>query len=160
MTASRLKIPLLHNLIFFFCLDSSVAVSPGDQLLHPEKKKTKRDRDAEEDQVDSARANRENSLRNCRTILCVVCCNILMLHKADGTKLSKQNNSVADMCEWRACEIMAELVEGLQSILSLGHRSNSMFPAFLTPTLRNIVISLSRLPLVNSFTRVPPLVSV
>ncbi|XP_053714041.1 huntingtin-like isoform X2 [Synchiropus splendidus] len=60
--------------------------------------------------------------------------------------------------EWRACEIMAELVEGLQSVLSLGHHRNSAIPAFLTPTLRNIVISLSRLPLVNSFTRVPPLV--
>lgn len=63
------------------------------------------------------------------------------------------------MCEWQACEIMAEMVEGLQSILSLGHHRNSAIPAFLTPTLRNIVISLSRLPLVNSYTRVPPLVS-
>ncbi|XP_035993085.1 huntingtin isoform X2 [Fundulus heteroclitus] len=61
-------------------------------------------------------------------------------------------------CEWQACEIMAELVEGLQSILSLGHPRNCAFPAFLTPTLRNIVISVSRLPLVNSYTRVPPLV--
>lgn len=64
------------------------------------------------------------------------------------------------MCEWQACEIMAELVEGLQSILSLGHYRNGVFPAFLTSPLRNIVISLSRLPLVNSYTRVPPLVSV
>lgn len=63
------------------------------------------------------------------------------------------------MLEWKACEIMAELVEGLQSILALGHRRNTVFPAFLTPTLCNIVISLSRLPLVNSYTRVPPLVS-
>lgn len=62
------------------------------------------------------------------------------------------------MCEWQACEIMAELVEGLPSILSLGHRRNAILPTFLTPTLRNIVISLSRLPLVNSYTRVPPLV--
>ena len=54
---------------------------------------------------------------------------------------------------------MAELVEGLQSVLALGHHRNSSIPAFLTPTLRNIVISLSRLPLVNSYTRVPPLVS-
>lgn len=63
------------------------------------------------------------------------------------------------MFEWKACEIMAELVEGLQSVLALGHCRNAVFPAFLTPTLRNIVISLSRLPLVNSYTRVPPLVS-
>ncbi|XP_064871722.1 huntingtin-like [Oncorhynchus nerka] len=53
---------------------------------------------------------------------------------------------------------MAELVEGLQSVLSLGHHRNSGIPAFLTPMLRNIIISLSRLPLVNSYTRVPPLV--
>lgn len=54
---------------------------------------------------------------------------------------------------------MAELVEGLQSVLSLGHHRNGALPAFLTPTLRNVIISLSRLPLVNSHTRVPPLVS-
>ena len=69
-------------------------------------------------------------------------------------------SSVVDLFQWQACEIMAELVEGLQSVLALGHNKNSVFPAFLTPTLRNIVISLSRLPLVNSYTRVPPLVRV
>ncbi|XP_040891595.1 huntingtin isoform X2 [Toxotes jaculatrix] len=112
-----------HTCSLIYCLRLiivAVAVSPGDQLLHPEKKRTRADRDAEGDQVDSAHADH--------------------------------------MCEWQACEIMAELVEGLQSVLALGHRSNSVFPAFLTPTLRNIVISLSRLPLVNSYTRVPPLV--
>ncbi|KAM4585009.1 huntingtin isoform 1-T1 [Odontesthes bonariensis] len=98
----------------------AVAVSPGDQLLHPEKKKTKGERDAERDQVDSENTN--------------------------------------NMCEWQACEILAEMVEGLQSVLSLGHPRNNAFPAFFTPTLRNIIISLSRLPLVNSYTRVPPLV--
>uniref|UniRef100_A0A7N8YPK4 Huntingtin n=1 Tax=Mastacembelus armatus TaxID=205130 RepID=A0A7N8YPK4_9TELE len=96
----------------------AVAVSPGDQLLHSEKKKTKAGRDADSDQFPS----------------------------------------LADMCEWQACEIMGELVEGLQSVLALGHHRNSVLPAFLTPTLCNIVISLSRLPLVNSYTRVPPLV--
>ncbi|XP_055013837.1 huntingtin isoform X4 [Boleophthalmus pectinirostris] len=60
--------------------------------------------------------------------------------------------------EWQSCEIMGELVEGLRSVLTLGHHRNSAIPIFLTPTLRNIVISLSRLPLVNSYTRVPPLV--
>ena len=55
---------------------------------------------------------------------------------------------------------MAELVEGLQSVFALGHHRNAAIPAFFTPTLRNIIISLSRLPLVNSYTRVPPLVSV
>ncbi|XP_077574963.1 huntingtin isoform X4 [Stigmatopora nigra] len=97
----------------------AVAVSPGDQLLIPEKEK-KIARDAEGDEVDSVDAKYE--------------------------------------CEWKACKIMEELVEGLQNILSLGHHQNSAIPAFLTPTLRNIVISIARLPLVNSFTRVPPLV--
>ncbi|KAG7458857.1 hypothetical protein MATL_G00225080 [Megalops atlanticus] len=61
-------------------------------------------------------------------------------------------------CVKRACEVMAELVEALQSILAAGHPRNSRIPAFLTPTLRNVIISLARLPLVNSYTRVPPLV--
>ncbi|MEQ2162765.1 hypothetical protein GOODEAATRI_023128, partial [Goodea atripinnis] len=69
-----------------------------------------------------------------------------------------QLGDVYDKCEWQACEIMAELVEGLQSILCLGHPRNAAFPIFLTPTLRNIIVSISRLPLVNSYTRVPPLV--
>ncbi|XP_041838863.1 huntingtin isoform X2 [Melanotaenia boesemani] len=112
-----------HTCSLIYCLRLiilAVAVSPGDRLLHPEKKKAKGERDADEDQVDSGHVN--------------------------------------NMCEWQACEIMAELVEGLQSVISLGHPRNRAFPAFLTPTLRNIIISLSRLPLVNSYTRVPPLV--
>ncbi|KAJ8269770.1 hypothetical protein COCON_G00123770 [Conger conger] len=66
--------------------------------------------------------------------------------------------STDNVCAQKACSIMAELVEALQSTLSLGHPRNSRIPAFLTPTLRNITISLARLPLVNSYTRVPPLV--
>lgn len=97
----------------------AVAVRPGDELLYSEKK-TKAEREADGDQVDSPHADH--------------------------------------LCEWQSCEIMAELVEGLRNILALGHPRNSAIPSFLTPTLRNIVISLSRLPLVNSYTRVPPLV--
>ncbi|XP_013766969.1 huntingtin [Pundamilia nyererei] len=111
-----------HTCSLIYCLRLiivAVAVSPGDQLLHQEKKMAKGEKD-DGDQVDAAHADH--------------------------------------ICEWQACEIMAELVEGLPSILSLGHRRNSILPTFLTPTLRNIVISLSRLPLVNSYTRVPPLV--
>uniref|UniRef100_A0A4W2FFD3 Huntingtin n=1 Tax=Bos indicus x Bos taurus TaxID=30522 RepID=A0A4W2FFD3_BOBOX len=57
-----------------------------------------------------------------------------------------------------ACGMVAEMVECLPSVLALGHKRNSRTPAFLTPVLRNIVISLARLPLVNSYMRVPPLV--
>ncbi|XP_013013172.2 huntingtin isoform X3 [Cavia porcellus] len=57
-----------------------------------------------------------------------------------------------------ACEMVAEMVESLQSVLALGHKRNSSVPAFLTAVLKNIVVSLARLPLVNSYTRVPPLV--
>uniref|UniRef100_A0A8C3A9I3 Huntingtin n=1 Tax=Cyclopterus lumpus TaxID=8103 RepID=A0A8C3A9I3_CYCLU len=73
-------------------------------------------------------------------------------------RLTPKQSRLINNTTWQACEIMAELVEGLQSILALGHHRNNAFPPFLTPTLRNIVISLSRLPLVNSYTRVPPLV--
>lgn len=58
-----------------------------------------------------------------------------------------------------ACGMVAEMVEALPSVLALGHRRNSSTPAFLTSVLRNIIVSLARLPLVNSYTRVPPLVS-
>lgn len=58
-----------------------------------------------------------------------------------------------------ACGMVAEMVEALPSVLALGHRRNSSTPAFLTSVLRNVVVSLARLPLVNSYTRVPPLVS-
>ncbi|XP_015417051.1 PREDICTED: huntingtin [Myotis davidii] len=57
-----------------------------------------------------------------------------------------------------ACRTVAELVEALPSVLALGHKRNSHMPAFLTSVLRNIVVSLARLPLVNSYTRIPPLV--
>lgn len=57
-----------------------------------------------------------------------------------------------------ACQMMAEMVQALPSVLAPGHKSSSRTPAFLTPMLRNIVVSLARLPLVNSYTRVPPLV--
>ncbi|XP_062991957.1 huntingtin isoform X2 [Elgaria multicarinata webbii] len=56
------------------------------------------------------------------------------------------------------CETAAELVECVQSTLALGHKKNSQIPAFLTPILKNIIISLARLPLVNSYARVPSLV--
>lgn len=57
-----------------------------------------------------------------------------------------------------ACVMVAEMVESLPSVLALGHQRSIDVPAFLTPVLRNIVVSLARLPLVNSYTRVPPLV--
>uniref|UniRef100_A0A8C0WEB4 Huntingtin n=1 Tax=Castor canadensis TaxID=51338 RepID=A0A8C0WEB4_CASCN len=57
-----------------------------------------------------------------------------------------------------ACEMVAEMVESLQSVLALGHKRNKSMPTFLTAVLKNIVVSLARLPLVNSYTRVPPLV--
>uniref|UniRef100_A0A452S207 Huntingtin n=1 Tax=Ursus americanus TaxID=9643 RepID=A0A452S207_URSAM len=58
----------------------------------------------------------------------------------------------------QTCGMAAEMVESLPSVLALGHKRNSSTPAFLTSVLRNIIISLARLPLVNSYTRVPPLV--
>ncbi|KAM4708326.1 huntingtin [Discoglossus pictus] len=57
-----------------------------------------------------------------------------------------------------ACETMAEMVDSLQTVLVFGHKRNINISAFLTPVFRNIIISLARLPIVNGYTRVPPLV--
>lgn len=57
-----------------------------------------------------------------------------------------------------ACEMVTEMVESLQTVLAFGHARNHSIAAFLTPVFKNIIISLARLPLVNSYTRVPPLV--
>ncbi|XP_052401425.1 huntingtin isoform X2 [Carassius gibelio] len=82
-----------------------------------------------------------------------------LLRPERKTEQSEDELDSADkQLEWRCCEIMAELVEGLQSVLALGHHRNKNIPAFLTPTLRNVIISLARLPIVNSYTRIPPLV--
>ncbi|KAM4051264.1 huntingtin isoform 4-T4 [Anomaloglossus baeobatrachus] len=57
-----------------------------------------------------------------------------------------------------ACIMMSEMVDSLQSVLLFGHKRNGNIAAFLTPVFRNIIISLARIPIVNSYTRVPPLV--
>ncbi|CAI9613974.1 unnamed protein product, partial [Staurois parvus] len=57
-----------------------------------------------------------------------------------------------------ACTMMSEMVDSLQTVLLFGHKRNNNIAAFLTPVLRNIIVSLARLPAVNSYTRVPPLV--
>uniref|UniRef100_A0A8D0TIT0 Huntingtin n=1 Tax=Sus scrofa TaxID=9823 RepID=A0A8D0TIT0_PIG len=57
-----------------------------------------------------------------------------------------------------ACRMVAEMVASLPSVLALGRERSSRTPAFLAPVLRNVIVSLARLPLVNSYTRVPPLV--
>ncbi|XP_042638571.1 huntingtin [Orycteropus afer afer] len=82
--------------------------------------------------------------------------------KTNAPKAIRENgvDSNTPQAQWvtAACEMVAEMVEALQSVLAPGHRQSSNTPAFLTPVLRNVVISLARLPLVNSYTRVPPLV--
>lgn len=78
--------------------------------------------------------------------------------RSDQSEDDQLDSASDNRCEWHCCEIMAELVEGLQSVLALGHHRNKNIPAFLTPVLRNVIISLARLPLVNSYTRIPPLV--
>lgn len=64
MSDLRLNISDCHfNNGLTVCLAFLVAVSPGDQLLHPEKKKTRAERDAEGDEVETAHADRKCSLR-------------------------------------------------------------------------------------------------
>ncbi|CAN2388520.1 positive regulation of aggrephagy [Pristimantis euphronides] len=57
-----------------------------------------------------------------------------------------------------ACVMMSEMVDSLQTVLLFGHKRNGNIAAFLTPVFRNIITSLARLPMVSSYTRVPPLV--
>lgn len=57
-----------------------------------------------------------------------------------------------------ACVMMSEMVDSLQTVLLFGHTRNGNIAAFLTPVFRNLIMSLARLPIVNSYTRVPPLV--
>ncbi|XP_062852378.1 huntingtin isoform X2 [Trichomycterus rosablanca] len=80
------------------------------------------------------------------------------LHGGQDSEEDTVDSAPTNLCEQQCCDIMAELVEALRSVLALGHHKNGNIPAFLTPTLRNVIISLARLPLVNSYTRVPPLV--
>ncbi|KAM8804110.1 huntingtin [Rhynchonycteris naso] len=82
--------------------------------------------------------------------------------RTDTPKAAKEDGVDAHMQSpeyvTAACRMVAEMVEALASVLALGHSRNSNTPAFLTSALRNIIVSLARLPLVNSYTRVPPLV--
>nr|XP_006822985.1 PREDICTED: huntingtin [Saccoglossus kowalevskii] len=55
----------------------------------------------------------------------------------------------------KACDQTTELVECLQSHLSKGRLKNTPVPPFLAPTMRNVIIGLARLPLVNSYARTP-----
>uniref|UniRef100_A0A8C3YS16 Huntingtin n=1 Tax=Catagonus wagneri TaxID=51154 RepID=A0A8C3YS16_9CETA len=82
--------------------------------------------------------------------------------RADNPKAASEDevdsNTQSPQYLRAACGMVAEMVESLPSVLALGPERGSGTPAFLTPVLRNIVVSLARLPLVNSYTRVPPLV--
>ena len=56
-----------------------------------------------------------------------------------------------------ACQQISELLISFQySPTSNGYNSLEPLPQFLRKPLRNVVISLARLPLVNSYARTPP----
>ncbi|CAH1783183.1 unnamed protein product [Owenia fusiformis] len=55
-----------------------------------------------------------------------------------------------------ACDQISELVHCLKT--HLGDSSTHALPHFVTSILRNIIIGLARLPLVNSYARTPPIV--
>ncbi|XP_066278564.1 huntingtin-like isoform X4 [Branchiostoma lanceolatum] len=54
-----------------------------------------------------------------------------------------------------ACRQMCELLQCLTTTLSPG---NTRLPQFLSAPLRNVVLNLARLPMVNSYARTPPIV--
>ncbi|KAL8615828.1 hypothetical protein ACOMHN_048536 [Nucella lapillus] len=58
----------------------------------------------------------------------------------------------------QACDQMSELVHCLQTRLHPASTDTRRFPSFLASIIRNIIIGLARLPLVNTYARTPPIV--
>lgn len=57
-----------------------------------------------------------------------------------------------------SCDHISELVHCLRTHLSQSCQTEQRLPLFLIAPLRNIIIGLARLPLLNSYARTPPLV--
>ncbi|XP_076466851.1 LOW QUALITY PROTEIN: huntingtin-like [Babylonia areolata] len=58
----------------------------------------------------------------------------------------------------QACDQMSELVHCLQTRLHPASTDPRRFPPFLASLIRNIIVGLARLPLVNTYARTPPIV--
>ncbi|XP_041368406.1 huntingtin-like isoform X2 [Gigantopelta aegis] len=61
-------------------------------------------------------------------------------------------------CLIRACDQISELVHCLETRLRVNSSTSLSLPPSLSAPIRNIVIGLARLPLVNTYARTPPLV--
>lgn len=57
-----------------------------------------------------------------------------------------------------ACDQMSDLVHCLQTRLHPANHDSRRFPSFLASRMRNIIVGLGRLPLVNTYARTPPIV--
>ncbi|GFO37998.1 huntingtin-like [Plakobranchus ocellatus] len=57
-----------------------------------------------------------------------------------------------------ACDEISELIHCLQTRLDPSSEQHSKLPPFLASLCRNIVVGVSRLPVINSYARTPPLV--
>jgi len=57
----------------------------------------------------------------------------------------------------RACDDISELIHCIHTHLDPGKHTDKI-PSFLANPLRNVIVGLARLPLVNSYARTPPLV--
>ncbi|KAK7109044.1 hypothetical protein V1264_013160 [Littorina saxatilis] len=57
-----------------------------------------------------------------------------------------------------ACDQMSDLVHCLQTRLHPANTDSRRFPTFLASLIRNIIVGLARLPLVNTYARTPPIV--
>ncbi|XP_057306791.1 huntingtin-like isoform X2 [Hydractinia symbiolongicarpus] len=58
----------------------------------------------------------------------------------------------------RSCEQVAEMINALRTVLSLNSTTHANLPTFLVSPLRKVVTGMARIPFVNSYARIPPIV--
>ena len=57
-----------------------------------------------------------------------------------------------------SCEQVSDLIDALHNIASLHSTNSNCLPKYLICHLRQTIIGLARLPFVNSYVRIPPIV--
>ena len=58
----------------------------------------------------------------------------------------------------KACNQVSEMIDSLRTHAALCYKEESQLPKFLASNVQKTITGLSRLPLVNSYARIPPIV--
>ncbi|XP_005093645.2 huntingtin [Aplysia californica] len=80
------------------------------------------------------------------------------LYHDEHREEAEEDDVSLSACLVRACEQISELVHCLHTRMDPSYTKEPRLPPFLASSFRNIVISVSRLPVVNTYARTPPLV--